>query len=576
MAEAARTSAENGAAADAAPDVQQDATKSRRSKRKPRAAREVAGHSWPTNPGGLADQPSWKPKGVKEDAGTAATTSGGCDTPGPDAPSKPEKERKSKQVNSMDSVVKVFAAIAEPNYALPWANKPQDAKTGTAFAIPHGNSEEGWLLTNAHVVRYAAVVQVRKRGDHQKYIARILCIGLECDLALLTVDDPFFWHSLPAVELKKELPDLQDEVTVVGFPIGGDNTCVTVGVVSRIDMQNYSSCGSKNLLAIQIDAAINPGNSGGPCFRASSSGHVQCIGVAFQVLGRDDAENIGYIIPAEVVEHFLTDYSQAGEYTGFGTCGFSSQPLENAAMRFALGLRKNQSGALVRRVNPAAPSSKVLRKGDIILWVDGLEVGNDGKVLFRGTQNERIDLSYVVSRKFIGETCKLTILSNRKVKTVSLELAQLKPLVPRDPPVPPPYFIVGGLVFVCLSEPFLWHEYGDQFEKEAPISLMWYWAEGMRKFEGHEIVVLSQVLASPLTVGFTDFYDIVLSKFNGQEPRNLKHFVDMVDNCNDEYLTFDLEHENSIVLPRHKAQQQTPAILKENMVPHDRSVQYRT
>lgn len=476
----------------------------------------------------------------------------------------------------MDCVVKVFTASAEPNYALPWANKPQDSKTGTAFAIPHcGTNGEGWLLTNAHVVRYAAVVQIRKRGDHQKHIARILCMGLECDLALLTVDDESFWKSLPSVELKKELPDLQDEVTVVGFPIGGDNTCVTVGVVSRIDMQNYSSCGSKSLLAIQIDAAINPGNSGGPCFRASGSGHIQCIGVAFQVLGRDDAENIGYIIPAEVVEHFLEDYTCHGHYMGFGTCGFSTQPLENAAMRVALGLHQNQSGALIRRVNPAAAASRVVAKGDIILRVDGEVVGNDGKVLFRGTQNERIDLSYVISKKFVGEMCTLRVLRDGKVKDVKLQLSRLQPLVPRDPAVPPTYFIIGGLIFVSLSEPFLLHEFGDHFEKEAPISLVWYWSEGMRKFEGHEVVVLSQVLASPLTVGFTDFYNVVLRQFNGVEPRNLKHLVDMIDACTDEFATFDLDHDNQIVLPRRHAQEMTASILEENMVPHDRSLQFR-
>jgi len=62
------------------------------------------------------------------------------------------------------------------------------------------------------------------------------------------------------VTMEQCLPVLQDEVTVVGFPIGGDSTCVTVGVVSRIDMTDYASRG-KVLLAIQIDAAINPGNS---------------------------------------------------------------------------------------------------------------------------------------------------------------------------------------------------------------------------------------------------------------------------------------------------------------------------
>jgi S1-C subfamily serine protease len=51
-------------------------------------------------------------------------------------------------------------------------------------------------------------------------------------------------------------------VSVVGFPQGGDNVCVTKGVVSRIDRQQYSH-GRTALLAIQVDAAINSGNSGG-------------------------------------------------------------------------------------------------------------------------------------------------------------------------------------------------------------------------------------------------------------------------------------------------------------------------
>lgn len=46
-----------------------------------------------------------------------------------------------------------------------------------------------WLLTNAHVIRHAAVIQVRKRGDHQKFIAKVLCLGVDCDLAILFLGD---------------------------------------------------------------------------------------------------------------------------------------------------------------------------------------------------------------------------------------------------------------------------------------------------------------------------------------------------------------------------------------------------
>lgn len=94
---------------------------------------------------------------------------------------------------------------------------------------------------------------------------------------MLDVEDEEFWRGVPPLELGP-LPRLQDSVAVVGYPIGGDTISVTAGVVSRIEVTDYSH-GSTDLLAIQIDAAINGGNSGGPVFNGSG----QCVGIAFQV-----------------------------------------------------------------------------------------------------------------------------------------------------------------------------------------------------------------------------------------------------------------------------------------------------
>ena len=62
----------------------------------------------------------------------------------------------------------------------------------------------------------------------------------------------------------------------------------------------------------QIDAAINAGNSGGPAFNDRG----ECVGIAFQSLKHEDAENIGYVIPTPVITHFITDYVRNGDYTG--------------------------------------------------------------------------------------------------------------------------------------------------------------------------------------------------------------------------------------------------------------------
>nr|ACN34848.1 unknown [Zea mays] len=162
-------------------------------------------------------------------------------------------------VPCMDAVVKVFCVHTEPNISLPWQRKRQ-----------YCSSSSGFIISGHHVLTNARSVE---------YLATVLAIGTECDIVL------------------------QDAVTVVGYPIGGDTISVTSGVVSRIEMLLYVH-GSIELLGLQIDAAINSGNSGGPAFNDRG----KCVGIAFQSLKHEDAENIGYVIPTPVITHFIEDY----------------------------------------------------------------------------------------------------------------------------------------------------------------------------------------------------------------------------------------------------------------------------
>ena len=157
-------------------------------------------------------------------------------------------------------VVKVYSVHAGVSPTSPWSSKPQEESTGSGFSIDHDG--ELCILTNAHVVADATYVEVRKAGDARKYVATRRKVSHECDLATLTVEDSAFWRDTTPLEFGA-VPCLQDEVSVVGYPEGGEGVSVTVGVVSRIEIQRYAHSGA-NLLAIQIDAAINPGNSGGP------------------------------------------------------------------------------------------------------------------------------------------------------------------------------------------------------------------------------------------------------------------------------------------------------------------------
>ncbi|PFH31381.1 trypsin domain-containing protein [Besnoitia besnoiti] len=464
--------------------------------------------------------------------------------------------RKSEVPNT---VFKVFCTHCEPNYSQPWTTRRQTTSTSTGF-VTVDSAGQKCLLTNAHSVEHAAVVQVRKRGDHQKYEAEVLCIGLECDLAMLRVSDADFWEGLGPPLQWGPSPQLGEPVTVVGYPLGGDNSSVTQGVVSRTDLQQYS-LGSCSLLAIQIDAAINPGNSGGPALNR----HSQCVGIAFQSLKDGETENIGYIIPSEVVGHFLEDYRRNGRCLGFGDGGFTWQKLENKSLRKALQLKSKDEGILIKKLDGGGPAKAVLEKGDILLEIGGQKIASDGTVPFRN--GERILFSWILSQMFVGDLCRVKLLRDHKEKQVAFPVGKLNLLVPANSDLRrPQYLIVGGLVFVPLSEPFLKSEYGEDFESRAPVRLLDRWQHGFQSFPGEQFVILSHVLAHDVTVGYEHLHNVQIQNFNGTSVKTLQHLAELVDQSKEEYWRFDLDHDEVVVLQAEAARAALPHILQRNMI----------
>lgn len=157
----------------------------------------------------------------------------------------------------MDAVVKVYCTHSKPNFELPWQMKQQTFSKSTGFAVI-GMSGDRAVLTNAHSVTYGIQVQLKKRGDDERFSAKIVAVGNECDIALLTVDDEKFWSDIVPLTMSTALPELQESLCVLGYPIGGDSLAISAGVVSRVQMTHYSF-GCMSLLALQTDAAINSG-----------------------------------------------------------------------------------------------------------------------------------------------------------------------------------------------------------------------------------------------------------------------------------------------------------------------------
>jgi len=278
-----------------------------------------------------------------------------------------------------DSIVKIFAMRSRPNYNQPWQNYPQRSATGSGFVIS-GNR----ILTNAHIVADQTFMMVRKPGVQKKYIARLEAIGNECDMAILKVEDPAFFDGLKALELG-DLPELQTSVTVMGYPVGGDNISVTEGISSRIEPIVYSHSG-RRLLAVQIDAAINPGNSGGPVL---FNGKV--AGLAFQ--GLSWGENIGYGIPASLLTHFLDDIED-GIYNGYPELGAAFLNSQNLALRKSIGLPSTKNGAILCYIDPFGSAANFLKSGDALLSINDYAIASDGTI----DTSETIYVKAIVAR----------------------------------------------------------------------------------------------------------------------------------------------------------------------------------
>jgi S1-C subfamily serine protease len=456
----------------------------------------------------------------------------------------------------VEATVKVYSVYAEYDYTMPWQLSRQDRGVGSGCIIS-GNR----VLTNAHVVADQTFIQVKRAGQAKKYNATVEVVAHECDLALLQVDDPSFFAGVKPLKLGT-LPRMRDKVAVYGFPMGGEELSITEGVVSRVEHTSYSHSGAQ-LLACQIDAAINPGNSGGPVIKDG-----KIVGIAFQ--GYTYAQNIGYMVPAPLIEHFLKD-SVDETYDGIPSIGIVWQPMDNPSLRAHLQMDATQRGVLIQYIAPSSSAQGILQIGDVLLTIEGRPIANDGTIPFRGT--ERIHLANAVQDKFMGESVRCTILRDGEVMEATIPLSttlgagRLVPYTQYD--TTPTYYIVGGLVFQPLTRNYL--ETWDNME-DVPVHLTNYYYHGRQSAERRQVIVLTNILGGELTAGYDDFRNHVITYVNGKAIAAMDGLVKAIEGNEGQYHVIVDEWGNQIVLERGKINETQRMILERYKIDTDRSV----
>lgn len=458
--------------------------------------------------------------------------------------------------DAKEAVVKIYTMYNRYNYYNPWQMWGQQRRSGSGCIIAGRR-----ILTNAHVVGDQTFIQVKRAGKAKKYTAEVETVAHESDLAILRVKDDSFFSGVEPLEIGA-LAEVRDGVAVYGFPEGGDQLAITEGVVSRVEHRKYTHSNA-NLLTCQIDAAINPSSSGGPVIKDD-----KIVGVAFQA-GR--GENIGYMVPVPVINHFLKDIED-GKYEGTPGLGISWQKMENLDIKLKFNMAAEQTGVLVNKIYPDSPARGILKSGDVILSIDGKNVENDGTIEFR--KDERTFFGYLVQEKYINDTVKFEILRENKITNVEIKLStpmNFWRLVPDEQyDVAPSYYILGGLIFEPLALNFL-KVWGRNWHYDAPMNLLNYYYHGEPTDEQREIVVLVQVLADEINVGYHDLRYNVISYVNGKKISTLKDLVSAFEEHEGKYHIIVDERGHKIVLDKSKVDKSSQRILKKYKISSDRS-----
>lgn len=260
-----------------------------------------------------------------------------------------------------------FRRFGIPTPNAPPRNSAPVRGVGSGFII----SQNGYILTNAHVVANASKVTVMLT-DRREFQAKVIGVDQKSDIAVIKISAQ---GNLPVVSIgNSDTLKPGQWVLAIGSPFDFVNT-VTAGIVSAT-ARTLSNGGEAGFVPfIQTDVPVNPGNSGGPLFNLEG----QVVGINSEIYSQSGAyEGISFAIPINVATNVADQLVRTGHVVR-GRIGVTIQSV-TAATADNLGL-PFPHGAAVASVEPGGPADKAgIQPLDVILSVNGKQVQNEDEL----------------------------------------------------------------------------------------------------------------------------------------------------------------------------------------------------
>jgi len=421
------------------------------------------------------------------------------------------------------SVVRVNVTNQPWDFAHPWGKHPPYSRRaiGTILA---GNR----VLVTAELVANANYVEFETAEGGQKVPASVEVVDYEANLALLKTDDPDFLKPYKPLELTHA--NIGDTLSVWQLESNGA-LLVTKGPMTTAEVTRYPTDDSP-LLVYRMTTPLQ--------FRDSSFTLpvVKDGKLAGLVMRYDNTTNNAEVLPAPVIEHFLTDAKKA-PYEGFARVGIVSSPTRDPQFRRYLGLTaETPGGVYIAEVLSDGPAAKgSVEQGDVLLEVDNHPVDSDGN--YKDEEYGKIAIAHLFSTKrYDGDGVKLTVFRKgaKKELTVTLKHRPVESYViePYVNDRAPKFYILGGLVLQELSRQYL-KEYGADWQKKAPEQFVYYDRQQNELFKNgpKKIVFLNRVLPSDLTIGYEELGQLIVTRINGVTIQSLADVPQALEQATD-------------------------------------------
>ncbi|MBW4559262.1 MAG: trypsin-like peptidase domain-containing protein [Trichormus sp. ATA11-4-KO1] len=271
--------------------------------------------------------------------------------------------------------------------------------TGSGFIL----SENGELLTNAHVVADTDTVQVTLK-DGRTFEGKVVGVDAITDVAVVKIPE----NKLPTVKLGNSQNLIPGQWAIaIGNPLGLDNT-VTIGIISATDRTSAQvGVPDKRVSFIQTDAAINPGNSGGPLLNAQG----EVIGVNTAI--RADAQGLGFAIPIETAARIANELFTKGRaehpFLGIEMTDLSPNKKRELNQEKNLNIQQ-ETGVVIKGVMDDSPAKEAgLLPGDIIQKINGRPV------------NIAAQVQKLVESSTVGDILAIEVNRSGKIQTLKVQ-----------------------------------------------------------------------------------------------------------------------------------------------------------